>query len=70
MSKGFIKGSRTLDLHALSTIVDGILPILVLYQPEQIGVSVPIYFAARMLLNAAGAYLRFKTTTSVGGKTE
>ena len=70
MRQGLIKGSRTLDLHALSTMVDSVAPLIILYQPEQIGISVPIYLVLRMALNALGAYLRFKTTAPIGEKKE
>jgi len=64
--KGIIKGSRTYDLSALSQVVDTIGPVLIMYQPDQLGVSVPAYMITRILINMAAAYLRAKTTGPVG----
>lgn len=66
--QGIIKKSRTLDLAAISQIVDVIAPIWVLYSPEQIGISVPVYIAVRMLLNGLAVYLRHVTTGPIGEK--
>jgi len=66
--KGVIKQSRTLDVAALSTVLDAVVPILVLYSPEQIGLTIPAYMALRMALNGLSAYLRLKTTGPVGEK--
>ena len=65
---GAIKGSRTLDLAAVSQVVDAVALGFLAYSPEQIGISIPIYAAIRMGINGLQAYLRFKTTTPVGGK--
>lgn len=66
--QGVIKKSRTLDLAALSTVLDAVAPILVLYSPEQIGLTIPAYMAVRMAINGLSAYLRLKTTGPVGEK--
>lgn len=66
--KGIINQSRTLDLAALSTVVDAIAPVIVMFEPEQIGITVVAYMAIRMGLNALAAWLRYKTTGPVGQK--
>ena len=66
--RGVIKKSRTLDLAMLSQIVDaGALGFLA-YSPEQLGMTITAYAGARVALNMAQAYLRFKTTGPVGDK--
>ncbi len=64
--KGVIKGSRSLDLMAISQIVDAIGLGFLAYSPEQLGIAIPIYAGIRMVLNGIGAYVRFKTTGPVG----
>ncbi len=66
--KGIIKGSRTLDVAALSVIIDAVSLGFLAYSPEQLGIAIPVYMAIRIALTAFQAYLRFKTTTAVGGK--
>lgn len=66
--KGVIKQSRTIDLAAISQIVDTTLPIFLLYSPEQLGITVPIYMGIRLLFNGLAVYLRYKTTGEIGGK--
>jgi len=66
--QGLINKSRTLDLTAISQVIDVITPIWVLYSPEQIGISVPVYIGIRMLLNGLAAYLRYETKGPVGEK--
>lgn len=66
--KGIIKGSRTLDVAALSVIIDAVSLGFLAYSPEQLGIAVPIYMTVRILLTAFQAYLRFKTTGPVGEK--
>jgi len=66
--QGLINKSRTLDLTAISQVIDVIAPIWVLYSPEQIGISVPVYIGIRMLLNGLAAYLRYETKGPVGEK--
>lgn len=66
--QGIIKKSRTIDQAMLSQIVDTTLPIFLLYSPEQLGVTVPLYMGIRMAFNAWAVYLRFKTTGPVGEK--
>lgn len=65
---GVIKKSRTYDLAALSQTIDAVVPIFILYSPEQIGVAVPVYMGIRMALNGLAAWLRSKTTGPVGEK--
>lgn len=65
---GVIKGSRTLDVAALSVIIDAMSLGFLAYSPEQLGIGIPIYMAVRIALTALQAYLRFKTTTAVGEK--
>ena len=66
MSKGVIKGSRTLDLAMLSMILDGISLGFLAYSPEQLGITVVVYAVIRIAINVTSAVLRFKTTTPVG----
>ena len=65
---GLINKSRTLDLAALSTVVDAIAPVIVMFDPEQLGITVAAYMVIRMGLNALAAWLRYKTTGPVGQK--
>jgi len=65
---GIIKGSRTLDALGLQGIIDILLTTMLLYTPEQLHITVPIFFAIRMGFTALLAYLRFQTTTPVGEK--
>ena len=65
---GVIKKSRTLDLAAVSVIIDAVSLGFLAYSPEQLGVGIPIYMAIRILLTGVAAYLRFKTTGPVGGQ--
>lgn len=66
--KGIIKGSRTLDTLAASTILDAVALGFLAYTPEQLGITVPLYMIARVSITGLQAYLRFKTTTAVGDK--
>ena len=66
--KGVIKGSRTLDVAALSVVIDAASLGFLAYSPEQLGVGIPIYMTIRIAITAFQAYLRFKTTTPVGEK--
>lgn len=66
--KGVIKGSRTLDVAAISVIVDAVSLAFLAYSPEQLGIAIPIYMAIRIALTSFQAYLRFKTTGPVGEK--
>lgn len=66
--KGCIKKSRTLDLALVSQIVDGVGLAFLAYDPEQLGITVPVYFGIRATLNGLQAYLRFKTMGPVGEK--
>ena len=66
--KGIIKGSRTLDVAALSVVIDSMSLGFLAYSPEQLGVAIPIYMGVRIALTSLQAYLRFKTTTPVGEK--
>lgn len=68
MYKGIIKNSRTLDLAALSQIVDAVAPIILLLSPEDLGITVVGYAAIRMAINGLQAYLRYKTTGAIGDK--
>lgn len=68
MYEGVIKKSRTLDLIALSMILDAVALGFLAYTPDQLGVAVPVYAAVRILVTATQAYLRFKTTGPVGEK--
>lgn len=65
---GIVKKSRTIDLAILNKVVDMAAATFILYEPEQIGISVPVYLAVRLLLNAAAIYLRHKTNGPVGEK--
>lgn len=65
---GIIKGSRTLDVAALSVVIDATSLGFLAYSPEQLDVTVPIYMGIRIALTAVQAYLRFKTTSPVGEK--
>lgn len=66
--KGVIKGSRTLDVAALSVVIDAVSLGFLAYSPEQLGIAIPIYMAIRIGLTAFQAYLRFRTTGPVGEK--
>lgn len=66
--KGVIKGSRTLDVAMISQMLDAAAAAILLYNPEQLGVTVPVYLAVRVVINTLQAYLRFKTTSAVGEK--
>ena len=65
---GVIKKSRTLDLAAVSVIIDAVSLGFLAYSPEQLGVAIPIYMGIRVLLTGLAAYLRFKTSGPVGEK--
>lgn len=66
--KGLIKGSRTLDVAALSVVIDAASLGFLAYSPEQLGIGILLYMAIRIALTALQAYLRFKTTGPVGEK--
>ncbi len=66
--KGIIFGSRTLDVVAVSTMVDAVALGFLAYTPEQLHITIPVYAAIRIGLNILVAYLRFQTTTPVGEK--
>lgn len=66
--KGVIKGSRSLDLAAISGMLDAAALSFLAYSPEQLGLAVPIYAGVRAVLTMAQFYLRFKTTGPVGEK--
>ena len=66
--KGVIKGSRTLDVAALSVVIDAVSLGFLAYSPEQLGIAIPAYMALRIALTSFQAYLRFKTTGPVGEK--
>ncbi|MHB0978395.1 MAG: hypothetical protein ACYC1K_03300 [Minisyncoccota bacterium] len=66
--KGMIKGSRTLDLAALSVVIDAMSLGFLAYSPEQLGITIAVYMAIRIALTSLQAYLRFKTTGPVGEK--
>ena len=68
MYNGIIKGSRTLDLAALSVVIDAASLGFLAYSPEQLGIAIPAYMVIRITLTAIQAYLRFKTTGPVGEK--
>lgn len=68
MYNGMIKGSRTLDLLAVSVVLDAVAFGFLAYTPEQLGVTVPAYMGLRIALTAVQAYLRFKTVGPVGEK--
>lgn len=68
MYNGIIKKSRTLDLVALGTVVDGAGLGFLAYSPEQWGLTIPVYAAIRMALNGLSAWIRFKTSGPVGVK--
>ena len=66
--QGIIKKSRTLDVAAISVIIDAASLGFLAYSPEQLGLAIPIYMVIRIALTAVQAYLRFKTTGPVGDK--
>ena len=66
--KGVIKGSRTLDVAAISVIIDAVSLAFLAYSPEQLGIAIPVYMAIRIAIAGFQAYLRFKTTSAVGEK--
>ncbi len=65
---GIIKGSRTLDMHAIQLMIDAASLSFLAYSPEQLHIGIPIYAVIRLLFAVLGAYLRFQTTTPVGEK--
>lgn len=67
MKQGLIKGSRTLDLVAVSSMLDAAALSFLAYSPEQIGIAVPVYAALRTVVSVAQAWLRFQTTGPVKG---
>jgi len=66
--QGMIKQSRTLDLTAISQILDAMALSFLAYSPEQLGIGIPIYMALRTIINGLQAYLRFKTNGPVNSK--
>ena len=66
--KGLIKKSRTYDLTALSQLLDVAAPVFILYSPEQLGITVPVYMGLRILINWGAVALRKRTTGPVGVK--
>lgn len=68
MYNGVIKGSRSLDLAAISGMFDAAALSFLAYSPDQLGITVPIYAGARAILTMAQFYLRFQTTGPVGEK--
>ena len=66
--EGFILRSRTLDVSALSVILDAISLAFLAYNPEQLGITIPAYAGLRMAITGLQAYLRFKTVGPVGDK--
>jgi hypothetical protein len=66
--RGIIKKSRTLDLAMASQVLDAAALGFLAYSPEQLGITVPVYAAVRIGVNALQAYLRFKTQGPVGEK--
>lgn len=66
--KGIIKKSRTLDLSMLNQMVDVVAAGVLMYEPEQLGITIPVYLAIRVGLNLLQVYLRYKTTGPVGEK--
>lgn len=62
-----IKGSRTLTLLALLCILDACFAVFV-EQWTNLGVTPARYAAVSILMKGILAYLRFVTTTPVGGK--
>ena len=67
--KGLIKKSRTLDLAAFSGMLDAVALSFLAFSPEQLGVTVLLYAAARGAVTALQFYVRFKTNGPVGGGT-
>lgn len=65
---GILKGSRTLDSIALAGIVDAAALGFLMYSPEQLHVTVPVYAGIRIGFGILQAYLRFQTSTPVGEK--
>lgn len=66
--QGFIKKCRTYDLAVLNKIIDMAAATILMYTPEQIGITVPIYLVIRMGLNSLSIWLRSVTTGPVGEK--
>jgi len=66
--QGFIQKSRSYDLAALSGVIDAALLTFLAYNPEQLGITLPVYFGIRLILTALQFYLRAKTTGPVGEK--
>lgn len=66
--QGLIKKSRTLDLAAVSQMVDAAALGFLAYQPADLGITIPVYAGIRIAVNVLQAYLRFKTTGPVGQK--
>jgi hypothetical protein len=62
MYNGLIKGSKTLDLVAISAMLDAAALGFLAYSPQQLGIAVPVYAAVRILVTVLQVYLRFKTT--------
>lgn len=62
---GIIKRSRTFDSIALAGTIDVIAASLILYSPEQLGLTVPVYFGIRVALGALQVWLRKDTTGPV-----
>lgn len=65
---GIVKKSRTIDLAIVNKMVDAAAATLILYSPEQLGVTIPTYFAIRMGLNILAIILRHKTTKPLDEK--
>jgi hypothetical protein len=68
MYNGMIKGSRSLDLAALSAMLDAASLAFLAYSPEQLGIAIPVYAAIRIVVTVLQVYVRFKTTGPVGAK--
>jgi len=66
--QGIIKKSRTLDLAMVSQMVDAAALGFLAYDPEQLGLTIPLYAGIRVAINILQAYLRFKTNGPVGEK--
>jgi len=66
--QGVIKKSRTLDLAMVSQMVDAAALGFLAYDPQQLGLTIPVYAGARVAINILQAYLRYKTTGPVGNK--
>lgn len=64
--EGVIKKSRTFDSIALAGVIDVVAASLILYSPEQLGLTVPAYFGIRVALGVLQFWLRKDTTGPVG----